>query len=141
MIINMYIFFLNIYLVSTSHWVHFSTKFNGVFFFGSIMDLTYRKCWKSRKSFFQKGCQKKHVFVVVSVYYYLELTGVVWFYLQHWIILFFLPATGSDLFFKFEKGDEEIGLVLAKQSMQHWELSQQVFCDWVALQGNRKLLD
>ena len=45
----MYKIFLKMCLVYTSSWVHISTKFNGVFFFGLIMDLTLRRCWKNIK--------------------------------------------------------------------------------------------
>ena len=45
----MYKIFLKMCLVYTSSWVHFSTKFNGVFFFGLIMDVRLRRCWKNIK--------------------------------------------------------------------------------------------
>jgi hypothetical protein len=45
--IKMYIFVLKIYLVHTFSWIYFSTIFNGTCFFGSIMDLEVRKCWKN----------------------------------------------------------------------------------------------
>ena len=41
--------FLKMYLVYTSSWVHFSTKFNGVFFFGLIMYVKWRRCEKNSK--------------------------------------------------------------------------------------------
>ena len=47
--IMMYTFVLKIYLVYTFSWIDFSSKFNGTCFFGSIMDLIVRKCWKISK--------------------------------------------------------------------------------------------
>ena len=44
-----YKIFLKMCLVYTSSWVHISTKFNWVFFFGLIMYVTLRKCWKNIK--------------------------------------------------------------------------------------------
>ena len=46
----------------TSSWVHFFTKFNGVFFLGSIMDLTFRKCWKSSKQILKRVSKKACAF-------------------------------------------------------------------------------
>ena len=45
----MYKIFLKMCLVYTSSWVHISTKFIGVFFFGLIMDVRLRRCWKNTK--------------------------------------------------------------------------------------------
>ena len=61
--IKMYIFVLKIYLVYTFSWIDFLTKFNGTCFFGSIMDLIVRKCWKISKKG-QKGCPKFTRFLV-----------------------------------------------------------------------------
>ena len=58
----MYKIFLKMCLVYTSSWVHISTKFNGVFFFGLIMDLTLRRCWKNDKKGFKKGVQNSMFF-------------------------------------------------------------------------------
>ena len=44
-----YKIFLKMCLVYTSSWVHISTKFNGVLFFGLIMDVRLRRCWKNIK--------------------------------------------------------------------------------------------
>ena len=48
--ILIYKIFLKMCLVYTSSWVHFSTKCFGVFFFGLIMDVRLRRCWKNIKN-------------------------------------------------------------------------------------------
>ena len=45
-------------LVYTSSWVHISTNFNGVFFFGLIMDVRLRRCWEHIKKVLKRVSKK-----------------------------------------------------------------------------------